>query len=341
MTEINPQNTVLAELQFGVGGIQAQMEAVEAMVNRTALTAQEAFAKTQIGTSVNTGQLTAQQAMAQSILKESEVRKAAIVAEGEAKISQIQAKEALARQQIAQREAQTILTTTQQQVARQQLMYMQARQAAFESQPTGMLGLVGRHISWMATGFAIFGTLSLLKEGLVDVEKGMKGLSTVLPEVHESQEAYNQAEEDAINLMQTYGASIDEVMASARSFGRMYKDEAVVMGLVNNSILMNVVDNVALEEAVRGNEAALAVYGDTLTSVNEIMAFSNHTMDAWTRLSHESMASATDLINITERASGAAKVAKTNFDQLMGLGASAVRATGLPGANIGRRKIAA
>lgn len=312
--------------------IQPALTSIEALKREIdTLNSKVAGTKLTLGGTASVEPVTAQQAMIQSILKESTTKQNAIINESESKKTKIMADAALARQRIVTEESKAELLTIEQALAKEKLAYMQARSEAFSEKPNIWL----RHLSWLGTGFAIYEGLSLLKQGIVDVETGMKGLSTVLPEVHENQEAFNKAEEDAINLMQKYGENIDDVMTSARSFGRMYKDEATVMGLVNNSILMNVVDRVELTDAVRGNEAALAVYGKGLKDTNEIMAFSNHTMDAWTRLSHETMASATDLINITERASGAAKVAKTNFDQMMGVGSSAIRATGLPGANIG------
>jgi len=194
------------------------------------------------------------------------------------------------------------------------------------------------HLNFMITAGAIFGALHTFSEALVEVEKGMKGLITVLPELHHDQQAYNDASKEAIDLMQKYGASVDEVFTSARSLGRMYKDVNTVMGLTNNSILLNVIDNVRLEDAVKGNEAALSIYGDTLENTNEVMAFSTKLMDSLTRLSHESMAQASDLIQILQQSGGAAKEAKVELDQLLGLGASAVRATGLQaaGGNLGR-----
>jgi len=194
------------------------------------------------------------------------------------------------------------------------------------------------HLNFYLTTGAVFGALHVASEALVQVEKGMKGLITVLPELHHDHELYNKTSRDAIDLMQKYGASVDEVLSSARSLGRMYKDVNTVMGLTNNSILLNVIDNVRLEDAVRGNEAALSIYGKELKSTNEVLAFSGKLMDSLTRLSHESMAQASDLIQILQQAGGAAKGAKVEMDQLLGLGASAVRATGLQnqGGNLGR-----
>ncbi|MCM1567020.1 MAG: phage tail tape measure protein [Dehalobacter sp.] len=194
------------------------------------------------------------------------------------------------------------------------------------------------HANWLLTGAMIFGVLETMKKGLIDVERGMKGLQTVLPEIAHDQTAYNAATQKALDLTIKYGADLDDTMNSARSFGRMYKDLETVMGLTNDAILLNVIDSVKLEDAVKGNEAALSVYGKELKSTNEVLAFSGKLMDSLTRLSHESMAQASDLIQILQQASGAAKNAKVDMDQLLGVGASAVRATGLQGqgGNLGR-----
>lgn len=323
-------NKVLANLVFGIQDASKQLQTLEQLAAETATRIQNQFAKANLltGQSAATKTLTEEQARVQAILEQSELKKASILALGEARLTALQEREALKRQAIAEQEAAKLA------ILRQRTLAEEARLAERTSSLFGG-SMFGRHLGWLATGAGIFAVIELLKQGVVDVEKGMKGLTTVLPQVHESQEEFNRAQKEAIDLMQKYGASLDEVMNAARAFGRMYKDVDTVMGLVNNSILMSVVDNVALEDAVRGNEAALAVYGKELKNFNEIMAFSNHVMDTWTRLSHETLASATDLINITERAAGSAKVAKTSFEELMGLGASAIRATGLPGANIG------
>ena len=185
---------------------------------------------------------------------------------------------------------------------------------------------------------ALFKTFELLKESLVDVEVGAKGLSTVLPELAHDQNAYNKATEDTINLMQKYGSSLDDTMTAARSFGRMYKNISTIMGLTNNAILLNVIDQVALEDSTKANEAALATYGQTLKSTNDILAFSGKLMDSITNLSHNTLATGTDLVNILTQSSGAAKNAKVSIDELLGLGAASVGSTGMQGqgGNLGR-----
>lgn len=197
---------------------------------------------------------------------------------------------------------------------------------------------MGKFAAWLAIGETLITSLRILKESLVDVEVGMKGLETVLPTISGDQEAYNKASNDAIGIMQKYGSTLDDTMTSARSFGRMYKQVETVMGLVNNATLLNVIDSVELESAVKGNEVALSTYGDALKTTNEVLAFSGKLMDSITNLSHNTLASGTDLVNILQQTSSAAKQAGTDLDQLMGLGSAAVRATGLAGqgGNVGR-----
>lgn len=191
---------------------------------------------------------------------------------------------------------------------------------------------------WLGTMGAIFETLNLLKEGTIDVEVAMKNLQTVLPQLSSDQGQYAQASKDIIGIMQKWGVSLDDVSTSARAFGRMYKDLNEVIQLTNNATLLNVVDNVELENAVKGNEAALATYGKTFKSVNEVLAFSAKLMDSITALSHNTLASGTDLVDILTQSSAAAKGAKVDIDQLLSLGAASVGATGMQGqgGNIGR-----
>lgn len=405
------ENAVLAELVFGISGIEKQMLEIQALSNKTALTVQETFAKTNLtpgmgspGATANDAQLvknlTATQAKRLNILREGEVKaqtivtesqaaqeafiaqsyndmaikkmmadaqiknrseltnqaiiegqnkvdlaigeseakKAAIVAESEAKKTLAVEKAATQRQATVLKEQQAELAAVKKSVEQQRLAYMQSRQAAFENMPTGMTGLLARHLSWFATGAVLFEGFDLLREGLVGVETGMKGLQTVLPDLAHDQQAYNEASRETIDLMQKLGSNLDDTMTAARSLGRMYKDVDTVMGLTNNSILLNVIDQVSLENAVKGNEVALATYGDTLKSTNEVLAFSGHLMDSITNLSHNTLATGTDLVNILQQTSSAAKQAGTDLDQLLGVGSAAIRATGLQGqgGNIGR-----
>lgn len=191
------------------------------------------------------------------------------------------------------------------------------------------------HANWIISGAALFGTLETAKEGLIDVEKGMKGLQTVLPELAHNQDAYNEAQQESLQIMKDYGASVEEVFAASRSFARMYKDQNLVMQLVDNATKLQIVDNMKLEESVRANEASLATWGKELKNSNEVLAFSSHLMDAYTNLSHNAFAPASELAAATGRAAAAAKQAGVDMDHFLGLTASALRAIQRPGGEVG------
>ncbi|MGI6286680.1 phage tail tape measure protein [Neomoorella humiferrea] len=191
------------------------------------------------------------------------------------------------------------------------------------------------HLNFWLTSGILYGALDTLSQGIVGVEKGVKGLITVLPQLAENEEELRQAETSLIDITQKYGTSLEETMQVARSVGRMYKDIATVMGLVDQITLMNVIDNVRLEDATRGVEAAMATYGKTLKSTNEVLGFTGSLLDKITNLSHNAFVTGTDLVEILQRSSSAALNAKMSIDELLGLGAAATRATGMGGAEIG------
>ncbi len=193
------------------------------------------------------------------------------------------------------------------------------------------------HAGWLLTGATIFEVLSTMKDGLVSVETGMKGLQTVLPTVAHDQEAYNRALQESLQIMTDYGASVEEIFSASRSFARMYKDQDLVLQLVDNATKLQIVDNMKLEESVKANEASLATWGKELKNSNEVLAFSSHLMDAYTALSHNAFAPASDLANATSRAAAAAKQAGIDMDHFLGLTASGLRAIQRPGGEVGKR----
>ena len=99
-------NKVMAQLLFGIDGIKAQMETIEKWANETARTARQAFANAgALPSGQVASQMTAQQAMVQTILQQGEAKKAAIVAEGEAKTNAIREAAATKNKTIAERTA--------------------------------------------------------------------------------------------------------------------------------------------------------------------------------------------------------------------------------------------
>lgn len=210
----------------------------------------------------------------------------------------------------------------------------QAGQTDFMARTLSPLSFAHHLNFWIASG-VLFGIYDTLGSGIVKYEQGLKNLSTVLPQINKEQTEFKATSESMLRTMERYGTSLDETMQIGRSVGRMYKETATVLGLVDQITLLNVIDQVELEAATKGVEAGMATYGKTLKSTNEVLAFSGSLIDKITALSHNAFASGTDLVEIIQRSASAAINAKTTLDQLLGIGASSTRATGMGGAQIG------
>lgn len=194
--------------------------------------------------------------------------------------------------------------------------------------------IVEHAAGWAIAGASMMAIFDALHGGLFDVESGMKGLGTVIPALLESQQKFNDATRQFLALMGQYGLQVDEVMQAGKAWGRQYKDVNEVLALVDNSAKLSVVDNLSLEESVKGLEAAMNQFGMTAKNSAEAMAYSGKVMDSWSMLAHHAMVSANDLASGTEAAGAAAKQALVRFDELQGLIAAGVRATGGTGSEL-------
>jgi len=240
MDDINMENSVLAQLRFGIDDIAKQMEAIEAMAKETAIKAQEAFKNASL----------VSPATIQAITK-GETQKVAAVTKGEAQISAIQAKEALARQQIVQKEAATRLATIRQQVEQEKLLYMQSRRAAFESKPTGLAGLMERRVSWLGTGALVMGGMSGIYEVLStikDVEMGMTTIARVTEDVTFN---FKGMRGELQQLGVTYGDTWGDVSDIAIRWAQAGYNQADTIELTKDSLL-------ALNTAELNSEQACA-----------------------------------------------------------------------------------
>ncbi|MCK9328210.1 MAG: phage tail tape measure protein, partial [Bacteroidales bacterium] len=84
----------MAQLQFGITGALSDLERLERAANESALKIQKTMAETQLTAGaggLNTQQMTAQNAMAQTILKQGETQRQATLAESNAKIAKMEA----------------------------------------------------------------------------------------------------------------------------------------------------------------------------------------------------------------------------------------------------------
>lgn len=112
---------------------------------------------------------------------EAEVKRQAAVTLGESKITTEREKQALIRQQIAQKEAQAELAIIQKQMAEEKILYMQAREETFAQRGT-MGDLLQRRTSWLISGgfvmggaAALGGTAAVFK----DVERDMTTIARI------------------------------------------------------------------------------------------------------------------------------------------------------------------
>lgn len=191
------------------------------------------------------------------------------------------------------------------------------------------------HLGFMASGAVVMGLGLPMYEGLVKVESGMAGVAQVLPQLEGDQRLLNQVSEEYINIMQRYGANVQEVTDGAKLWGRQYKDIQTVQNLVNSTTLLSIVDNLDLAKSNQALEATMNQYGMTARNASEAQAYSMRIVDSWSNIAHNAQVSALDLADANERSASVAHKVGVEYDYLQGHITAAVRATGMPGANIG------
>lgn len=198
------------------------------------------------------------------------------------------------------------------------------------------------HLYWITAGSLLGAAFAVPTEtfnSLVQLDEEMHNLATVMPQLEgQSEEAikkYQTEQRKLINTASEYGASVKDVMESARLWGRMYKDQATVNTLVSQSAKLAVADNFSMAESTKAVEAAMFQYGLVAKNSAEALAYSNKIVDVYTKLSHNAGVSAQDLAAGVERSGSVAKQAGISFEFLNALIAQGTRATALSGAEIG------
>lgn len=198
------------------------------------------------------------------------------------------------------------------------------------------------HLYWITAGSLLGAAFAVPTEtfnSLVQLDEEMHNLATVMPQLEgKSTEAiakYQEEQRALINTASEYGASVKDVMESARLWGRMYKDQATVNTLVSQSAKLAVADNFSMAESTKAVEAAMFQYGMVAKNSAEALAYSNKIVDVYTKLSHNAGVSAQDLAAGVERSGSVAKQAGISFEFLNALIAQGTRATALSGSEIG------
>ena len=197
---------------------------------------------------------------------------------------------------------------------------------------------LGRKMSWIAGAFGFYESYDILRkagETITAIDEGMANLATVMPQLHHSQQEMIKEQGVMIDIASRYGSTIDDVIESARLWGRMYKDQETANLLSEQSTRLAIADNFSLEESTKAVEAAMFQYGLQAESSAEALAYSNRIIDVYTKLSHNAGVSAQDLAAGVERSGAVAHQAGMDFEFLTSLIAQGTRSTALSGSAIG------
>lgn len=192
----------------------------------------------------------------------------------------------------------------------------------------------GHKLRWIGGALGFYESYDVLRqfaETITQVETGMANLATVMPDIHHSQQAMVEEQKAMIDTAAKYGETVDDVIESARLWGRMYKDRNTVNLLAEQSARLAVADNFSLEESTKAVEAAMFQFGLQAKSSAEAVAYSNRIIDVYTKLSHNAGVSAQDLAAAVERSGSVAHQAGMDFEFLTALIAQGTRATALSG----------
>jgi TP901 family phage tail tape measure protein len=198
-------------------------------------------------------------------------------------------------------------------------------------QATGMqrLGLTVEKVGmWgVATG-AVYGFLRAIREAMstmTQFEDKMAGAKVLMPLTTN----WKKLAEFAGGTAREYGTSIMTVMDATRQWMRQYKDLNQVLDMTREAIKLSRVDNIDLAKANKYLESTINEFNLSATSAQRIV-------DSWTNVTNNAQVAMTDLAGGISRAGAAAKIAGVDFDELNGMIAAGVRATGETGQQIGQ-----
>ena len=152
-----------------------------------------------------------------------------------------------------------------------------------------------------------------------------------MPSIHKNRQALEDEQTKLINVASRYGSVTEEIVESARLWGRMYKDQNTVNALTEQTAKLAIADNFSIEESTKAVEAAMFQFGMQAKSTAEAIAYSNNIIDVYTKLSHNAGVSAQDLAAGVERSGAVAHQAGMDFEFLTALVPQGTRATALSG----------
>lgn len=165
-----------------------------------------------------------------------------------------------------------------------------------------------------------------------DVQKGAL-LNTRDAEMFRNQ--LNQMQSALQSFAVKYGESYQDVMSSATLWGRMYKDNNIILTMTDAAMKLAVADSFSIVEANKNLESSVAQWGFKIKDNNDAMIVSNKICDSWTAIAHNMAVSAQDLSAANQRAATSMHVMNVSFDVGQALIATMLRNTQQSGAEIG------
>ena len=137
------------------------------------------------------------------------------------------------------------------------------------------------------------------------------------------------------NFAVKYGESYQDVARSATLWGRMYKDNNIILTMTDAAMKLAVADSFSIVEANKNLESSVAQWGFQIKSNNDAVLVSNKICDSWTAIAHNMAVSAQDLSAANQRAATSMHAMNVSFDVGQALIATMLRNTQQSGAEIG------
>lgn len=321
-------NKIMAQLLFGIDGIKIQMETIEKWANQTAMTAQQAFAKANLGTPQQLATQKANQTAIQTILQQGKAKELAIFTAGETELTAIKAKEALTRQAIAHKEAQTELAIARKQMAEEKLLYMQARRSAFDDKPQGFAGLMERRASWLVTGGLVMGGLAGLAGTISTIKDVEMGMTVIARITEDATFNFKKMRDEVMQLGVEYGQTFDVTSDIAIRWAQAGYSIADTMELTKTALLALNTAELDAEYATQGFIAIMAQWNIEAENLLPVVDKINKTADDYAITSQ-------DLVDGLNRVGAAAKNAGLTIEETIGSITVLREASGRTGKEVG------
>lgn len=142
-------------------------------------------------------------------------------------------------------------------------------------------------------------------------------------------------QDSLMKLSVKYGEANEHVIQSATLWGRMYKDNNIVLTMTDAAMKLAVADSFSVVEANKNLESSIQQWGFEIKNNNDAMTVSSKIIDSWTALAHNMAVSANDLSAANQRAASSMHAAGIEFDVGQALIATMLRNTQQAGGEIG------